>query len=455
MIGLKRILRGCLLLAAFFVSADVLANLTIWHTVDGTRYAPGPEMATAYCAPRSGFGYLPYPGEYWATGPNGTVYSHFVCSNDGVGGTWQNLLIEYEYCQGDQVPSADGTQCVDPVVCTEGQHTFHRIQSGNFDDFPASIDVGGCEYIAGHPDAPGEWECYLDPLGREWCTYPYGSTGQAASSLPPADETVPPPEEKTTTNEQPPTTVTDQAAPVQETDVPAPGDTTVTETTTETTSKPAYKDITNTETKTDIVEVSGENIVKTTTTTTTTKADGTTIVTETIEYEQDPVTVTKQEITWGDGTTTTTKEYPGASGSETTTTQTNPDGSSSTTVTVGGQGKDGKGDGTSTGEGPGDEPPEEEPEVFTGPLNDDAKSYGQSLSDFYGRVANSPIGQATDGIASGAPSGGTCSTLTLDLYFGTVSTTIHCDTWDAVKGVLSIVMTAAWSLLAVFILFSA
>ncbi|MET0082677.1 MAG: hypothetical protein ABW079_06655 [Sedimenticola sp.] len=445
----KRILKGCLIMMAFFVSND--AKAVYWWTPD---YKDPNSAAAAYCQDYNGgwifrsyieIGIIRY----------GYYAAKFSCDTSGGMSLPQYI---YRTCDNGQ-RGAEGECPEEQANCTEGQFTTHRIQSGNFHDFPASIDVDGCEYIAGHPDAPGEWECYLDPLGREWCQYPYGSTGEQSSDLPIADNTVPPLEEQTNNNESPPTTVTEQAAPVTETDIPETGDTTVTEQTTETTTKPAYKDITNTDTKTDIVDVTDENIVKTTTTKTTTKPDGTVIKETTVEYQQDPVTVTKTEIQWSTGqSSSTSNTYPGKSGSTTTTETKNPDGSSSTSVTTTGQGGQGDGTGTGTGSGvgPGEgEDKEEAEEKFTAPQFGDAKTYKESMQDFYTRAGNSPIGKATDSIANGMPSGGTCSQLSLDLYFGRVATDIHCTTWDAVKDGLSVVMIAAWSLLAVFIFFSA
>ncbi|MES9872660.1 MAG: hypothetical protein ABW146_06100 [Candidatus Sedimenticola sp. 6PFRAG7] len=376
----------------------------------------------------------------------------------------------WHHLYGYVIPKCDDGSSVDKETLTclnevkdcpsnQTQRTWWNASDGQTEyPIPHSVSIEGCLYVA-------DWlemkpKCFFredGPGSRCWGTFK--STGDESTQDDTPTMQEPPPDETTpTSNETPATRQVVDDAPVVEADKPQPGATTTTEKTTETATKEPYKKIVNTDSKTEIIDVSKENIVKTKTTETTTYSDGTEVVTEKIEYKQDPVTVKKTEIEWSSGKkSSTSNTYPGKSGSKTETTTKNSDGSSSKTTTTTGGGADGEGTGTGTGKGPGDGDGEGEgeEEKFTGPEFGEAKTYTESLNDFYTRAKNSPLGQAANGIGNGMPSGGNCQPLSFDLYFGNVSTSIHCTTWDAVKGGLSIVMMAAWSLLAVYIFLSA
>jgi len=147
---------------------------------------------------------------------------------------------------------------------------------------------------------------------------------------------------------------------------------------------------------------------------------------------------TTEEVDNGDGTSTTT--------TTSTTTNNTYGGGSETTVTV----DDGNGGitSTTTTQGTGEE-------TFDGPDTGGVQSFEESALAFYSDVSGGPWGSAITDLGANFPEGGSCNTLEMSLYFGDISTDIHCVVWDTVKGGLEYGMIALWSILAILIVFSA
>ncbi len=111
----------------------------------------------------------------------------------------------------------------------------------------------------------------------------------------------------------------------------------------------------------------------------------------------------------------------------------------------------GCGSGSGSGEGSGEEGEEEE---FGGPENEDVGSFGETTSQFMGRVEGSPIVEAARGLSFG--SGGSCSfgSFTVPML-GTLSFQPMC-AWAAEWfGPLRAIMLAVWALVAVRTFFEA
>jgi hypothetical protein len=84
----------------------------------------------------------------------------------------------------------------------------------------------------------------------------------------------------------------------------------------------------------------------------------------------------------------------------------------------------------------------------------DSPSFGASLEGFYNRVQGSPIAQAATGITISGTGG--CSALSVDAgEWGQWSTTLHCDTWQAITPYFGTVMLFVWSILGIRIVMSA
>lgn len=82
-----------------------------------------------------------------------------------------------------------------------------------------------------------------------------------------------------------------------------------------------------------------------------------------------------------------------------------------------------------------------------------AKSIGQSIAEFRGRVAASPVGSALSGVGASVPAGGTCPTADVDLAalgMGSLTLDSHCQVVEAFRPHLSAVMLFIWALIAVF-----
>lgn len=171
-------------------------------------------------------------------------------------------------------------------------------------------------------------------------------------------------------------------------------------------------------------------------------------------------------------TTTTTSNVKGT-GTKTTTTTYDANGnpiSSSTSLTGGsdpGSSGTGGGGGGQDGEvGGADGENTDEEESFAGSdLGDgaaldltgkDKTAAKAKLDAAWSSVQAAPIVAAL-GVNPGSVPVGACPTLsmTLPLGIGNVSTDIHCTTWEAVKGLLSVVSMAVWAILGVVIIASA
>jgi len=156
------------------------------------------------------------------------------------------------------------------------------------------------------------------------------------------------------------------------------------------------------------------------------------------DESEETTETTTEEVDNGDGTSTTT--------TTSTTTNNNYGGGSKTTVTV----DDGNGGitSTTTTQGTGEE-------TFDGPDPGGVQSFEESALAFYSDVSGGPWGSAITDLGANFPEGGSCNTLDMSLYFGDISTDVHCVVWDTVKGGLEYGMIALWSILAILIVFSA
>jgi hypothetical protein len=84
----------------------------------------------------------------------------------------------------------------------------------------------------------------------------------------------------------------------------------------------------------------------------------------------------------------------------------------------------------------------------------DSPSFGASLEGFYNRVQGSPIAQAATGITISGTGG--CSALSVDTgEWGQWTTSLHCDTWQAITPYFGTVMLFVWSILGIRIVMSA
>lgn len=243
--------------------------------------------------------------------------------------------------------------CQQPIACpSEGTQiktadTWENWQAGIT---PSSMTYQGCEYIEGL-EASEDVQCYIALNGVVMCQIPYGATGlppdNPVSEGSPIDQPVPDVLPEDMAKEQP-EEVEQVVTPMEYQDDPFPGDTTTVEQKTNTYKSGDETHINNIERE--VIEISGNEYVKTTTTTTIQKADGTEIKTTDVTYSN---TGTETKTTNIDTKQTTTQTKPGTSGSSTQTVTTNPDGSKTTVKTGTGTGT-GTGSGTGSGDTDGD-----------------------------------------------------------------------------------------------------
>jgi hypothetical protein len=85
--------------------------------------------------------------------------------------------------------------------------------------------------------------------------------------------------------------------------------------------------------------------------------------------------------------------------------------------------------------------------------SDGEDTFSSVSTSFYVAVQDSPLLTSIGSVSF--PSGGTCETLSIDVFGETLSTDIHCSTFDSIKGVLSLVMMFVWGFIAVRIVLSA
>jgi len=357
----------------------------------------------------------------------------------------------WTYAHDCDNPQAPDYLCI-PLDCSSEPNMIKDAVAGT--PAPGSfVSPAGCEYepIFDEDGRRDYWCDYQYGDGELVCTFKYKPTGNQGTPTTwgPGDS-----EPQDGTNESnpgdtfndPPTVTEDDVGPPQTTpDTPNPGDTTTTQTQTETTETPGDTSVTNTTTTVEATQEGDYVKTKTTTTTTTTYADGTTTTVENVQN-----TVTKapstQTTVQGDGTAITTTTNPGytVGGQQITTTTTNPDGSSNTTTST-------------TGDPDPQEEGEEEAEEdvpFDGPDTgeglDDAEG---AASDLWGRLNSAPIVAAVNGLGTVSNPSGSCSAFSLPTGWitGNPSTTLHCEVWDAVSPALSVVMLVAWSWMALVI----
>lgn len=146
-------------------------------------------------------------------------------------------------------------------------------------------------------------------------------------------------------------------------------------------------------------------------------------------------------------TSTTINNTTGLTQTTTTSVVYDPDGNeisrSSSTET---QGEGDQGEGDFIGQGAGTGPALELPELALAQA---------ALSDAWAQVEAAPVVAALSGSAGDVPVG-SCPTFSMTLpVWGTVSTDLHCTTWDSVKGALEVVMLALWTIVGVLIIASA
>ena len=139
-------------------------------------------------------------------------------------------------------------------------------------------------------------------------------------------------------------------------------------------------------------------------------------------------------------TTTTTTEGSNVSGtgSKTTTTTTSPDGSSSSTTT--------STTGTATDKD-GDGKPDEEDDLNWGkPAPDDGAPFSETMGELWDQIAAVPIVAAVDNLRT-VDGTGQCPEFSITWMDGTsaLQTTLHCDLFESLAPILSVVFLALWS----------
>ena len=107
----------------------------------------------------------------------------------------------------------------------------------------------------------------------------------------------------------------------------------------------------------------------------------------------------------------------------------------------------GNGDGEGEGEG-------SDTGAFKGP-GGSAKTFGESLSDFKGRVSASQVGSALNGFADGVPTGGTCPTASFQALGRTFNFNAHCPLLDQFKSTIAAIFLLGWALYATILFFKA
>lgn len=454
---LRRALLGSCCLACFLPVA-ALSGTTYWTTTKtgGTKYGSFEAAAQAICD--AAWGGLRY---YNGVSNGGQVQC--ASYSNSADTRWTYYVSDPTECPvGNEF---DGTECSvppPPPDCSASapiRHCFPILNAdGSFAPLsPSFVSDGGCQFApgadfgvgSGAPANPSNWDVWVGKADgatykcADW--YPTGSASEPTDGVP--LPSVPGGGSKDTT--EPAGSSSTTAPPVVQPDTPSPGDTTSTETRTDTTTWfPATK--VDEDTSTDTVTIttdSGVSVTKTTTTTTATYSDGSSTTTTTTEYSQSPQDITRTRINQS-GTSQTRTSYPPKTGSTTTQTDTAADGSSATTTTGTGAG----GDGT----GATDTPNEDEAQgVFAPGPRGDQPSFAESADGLFAKIQSAPIVQAFSG--SYANPTGSCPPFTIDTgpIAGVISTTLHCEVWDAVKSVLAVLMLALWGFIGIRIIGSA
>lgn len=385
-------------------------------------------------------------------------YSYLSCNeSNGSSCSSKSSLALTRGCDGtDEYDPYTGT-CVPvapPRDCTTTPNIRHMMKADDViaaGTWPETVSDGGCEYSPA-PDGPPNCRAIYQVSSGQYelfCDIPYAPTGSPDTG--PATWAEPDTTSPSTDNtSQPPVHTTEEPVPVNQPDTPDPGDNTEIKTKTDQTEwKPATDIQTDTNTTT-ITTSDGVTITQTTTTTTTTKADGSSSTTTTVTFDQTPEPITQTKFDSSGTPSTTTSENPGKSGTTTSTSSTGADGSKTTGSTETGVG----GDGTGTDPNPNDPEPTDTP--FTGPESGGQDGFSDTAGRVMDSINNAPIVQALSGLSVANPTG-SCPAFSVDTgaIAGTISTTLHCEIWDAVKSVLPTIMIAVWSFVGIRILGSA
>ncbi|MET0103566.1 MAG: virulence factor TspB C-terminal domain-related protein [Sedimenticola sp.] len=145
-------MKKLLAILLIFIASSVSAEFAVWHELNNAKYPPNSESANTYCA-TLGREYSHNAGEHWANDPNGWTNSKFICVwPQTTSGIWINWDAHFLECTGGQVPSTDGTECIDPVDCAQNTTTEYYTGTGAA---PASVCDGGCQYINGAAHSTG------------------------------------------------------------------------------------------------------------------------------------------------------------------------------------------------------------------------------------------------------------------------------------------------------------
>lgn len=354
-----------------------------------------------------------------------------TCGSDG-------YTADYSACAPPSPP---------PVVCNEGDVTTIMLTEGEYDSYSQGADVDnfGCSaYISGNPEAfidesTGAVSVIVDVIDTgETST----GDGSEASPTPPEDQ---PPVAARSENTYPDTSNTTSTTSGTGSISNGDGSTTETTTTTKTTSTPGGGEVSGngTTTVTSSISPDGKQVVTTTEVETVVNPDGSKTVTETI-------------------TKTTTE-------SEETISTFNPDGVYNKEVKPGSTAQDGKKttsenfdpNGKSTGkteESEGEDPekpePPKPPSLNSSP--EPTATLEASMQKLMSGVYDSALYTALNEV-SFPSSGGTCPpfTVNLSLFNYSATTDYHCQIFDSIAWVLSVVTLAGWSIVGLKIIMSA
>jgi hypothetical protein len=385
------------------------------------------------------------------------------------------------YCDDGWSPTGEDwwTRCAEYDPCPDDHHIISHVWTlktpDNLEeewyDFPLFISDGQCEYQIDSADSK---DCYTYESQKDliFCEGNYYRTGVPAPASdgsdgstpsnpsnptpqPPQEPNPPPspsdPTDTPTSSPQPPTTTITKTSQPPTTEQNGDGSETTTQGSEETSETPPHTEITTDPVtkETTITTDDGTVVTKKETTETTTNPDGSTSTTTTTEYSKSPTTKTTATVGAGGAVSSSSSTSGGQTGVTTSTTTTGTDGSSTTTTTHG------DGETTSAGAEEAEQEAEEEEEQpeFTGPSGEGAQDFGTTNANFWSSIQGGPWGSAFN--FGGNLANGACPALELELPWGDVSTTIHCEIWEAVSGAFDIVTMAIWSLLALVILFSA
>lgn len=256
----------------------------------------------------------------------------------------------YEYptgqCSNTPPPPTDDECLNRPHIQSDSIQT---LPITNWTSPPQFVNENGCSYaltVDSSERTFSDSDCYFksDNTTQLFCTSEYGGTGSFSDSNP--DDVVTADNnpqnsqggDSAISNTDTPETVTP--------DSPAVGDTTTTQTNTESTSYSDQVTLTNVTDSVSVANIDGGAVTVTTTTTTYNFSDGSSETVVETEHTRNDTNVSTTTADRANGTTSTNTEViPGSTGNTTQTTTTATDGTQSTTTTNTGTGGSGTGQG--------------------------------------------------------------------------------------------------------------